>query len=88
MSKSGTFTTEIEVRIEVEYSISPAEPDVGCFSESIEIEEIRVNGYAEGHLFSDAELEGIKESIFEEYNNAEDHHADYTHDYNRDQGER
>jgi hypothetical protein len=86
MSKSGTFRTEIEVRIEVEYSISPAEPDVGCFSESIEIEEIRVNGYAEGHLFSNDELEGIKEMIFTEHNDAEDQHADYIHDCRKDEG--
>ena len=85
MSKSGTFRTEIEVRIEVEYSISPAEPDVGCFSESIEIEEIRVNGYAEGHLFSNDELEGIKEMIFTEHNDAEDQHADYIHDCRKDE---
>jgi hypothetical protein len=86
MSKSGTFRTEIEVRIEVEYTISPAEPDVGCFSESIEIEEIRVNGYAEGHLFSNDELEGIKEMIFTEHNDAEDQHADYIHDCRKDEG--
>ena len=85
MSKSGTFRTEIEVRIEVEYSISPAEPDVGCFSESIEIEEIRVNGYAEGHLFSNDELEEIKEMIFTEHNDAEDQHADYIHDCRKDE---
>jgi hypothetical protein len=86
MSKSGKFRTEIEVSIEVEYSISPAEPDVGCFSESIEIEEIRVNGYAEGHLFSNDELEGIKEMIFTEHNDAEDQHADYIHDCRKDEG--
>jgi hypothetical protein len=86
MSKSGTVRTEIDVRIEVEYSISPAEPDVGCFSESIEIEEIRVNGYAEGHLFSNDELEGIKEMIFTEHNDAEDQHADYIHDCRKDEG--
>ena len=85
MSKSGKFRTEIEVSIEVEYSISPAEPDVGCFSESIEIEEIRVNGYAEGHLFSNDELEGIKEMIFTEHNDAEDQHADYIHDCRKDE---
>jgi len=85
MSKSGTFRTEIEVRIEVEYSISPAEPDVGCFSESIEIEDIRVNGYAEGHLFSNDELEEIKEMIFTEHNDAEDQHADYIHDCRKDE---
>lgn len=85
MSKSKTFKTEMEVRVVVEYSLSPAEPDVGCFSESIDIEGVWVNGVENDNLFSDAELEGIKESIFEEYNNAEDHHADYMHDYNRDE---
>ena len=69
MPKYNTWITDPnpdEIRVEVEYYFNPAEPDVGYFSPSVEIESItetETNREIEFWTLDDNDLEEIEENI-------------------------
>lgn len=70
-----------EIQIEVEYYISPAEPDVGCFSRWVEIETVTnvgTNNYLEN--LDDNDLQYIEDEILSLKSESEEIKADYQHD--------
>ena len=75
-----------EILIEVEYYVSPAEPDVGCFNAWVEIDAIKkvgTNTYI--HNFDDNDLQYIEDEILSLKSESEEIKADYQHDQINDE---
>ena len=86
MNKFNTWITDPnpdEIRVEVKYYFNPAEPDVGYFSPSVEIESITdtgTNREIEMSSIDDHHLEEIEDSILASFSESSEIEADYQHD--------
>ena len=60
-------TTMVEVEVEVDYTVLPAEPEVGYMDPAIEINEVSIQGYPIylRNILTD-ELESLEEMILED----------------------
>jgi hypothetical protein len=91
MPKYDTWITDPnpdEIRVVIEYSISPAEPDVGYFSPSVEIESItdtRTNREIELSSIEDHHIEEIEDGILASFSESSEIEADYQHDRMNDE---
>ena len=77
-----------EIRVEIEYYFNPAEPDVGYFSPSVEIESItetETNREIEFWTLDDNDLEEIEENILASFSESAEIEADYQHDRMNDE---
>ena len=91
MPKYNTWITDPnpdEIRVEIEYYFNPAEPDVGYFSPSVEIESItetETNKEIELSSIDDHHLEEIEDSILASFSESAEIEADYQHDRMNDE---
>ena len=77
-----------EIRVEITYSISPPEPDVGYFKSLVEIESItdtRTNREIELSSIEDHHIEEIEEDILASLSESAEIEADYQHDRMNDE---
>ena len=86
MPKFKTWITDPnpdEIIVEVEYYVSPAEPDIGYFSPSVEIEsvtDIGTNKEIELSSLDDNDISEIADEILASFSESSEIEADYQHD--------
>ena len=91
MPKYNTWITDPnpdEIRVEIEYYFNPAEPDVGYFSPSVEIESITdtgTNKKIEMSSIDDNGFHEIEDEILASFSESSEIEADYQHDRMNDE---
>ena len=77
-----SFDTELELDIQVQYSMSAPEPDVGCAG-GVEIEGVYVGGMA--ITVSDEQEESLANQILEDHQSAYEAACDNAYDLRKDE---
>lgn len=91
MPKYKTWITDPnpdEIRVDIEYDFSPAEPDVGCFSPWVEIESITDTGTnmeIELSSIEDYKIEEIEEDILASLSESSEIEGDYLYDCSKEE---
>ena len=84
MSLTSTFDSALEIDFLVEYSVDPADPDVGIFTTEMIIERVMVKGLDILPVLSDAEVSILEDQAYDDWSDDGSAEADYRYEEMKD----
>jgi hypothetical protein len=80
----GVFDSAMEIEISVEYTIEPADPDVGIFSSEATIERVILGKVDILPLLTDGQVSMLEDDAFEDWSDDGSAEGDYRYEEMKD----